>query len=166
MKPKKITKSRGLRPLGTTVSCILEPLWARQDTLLISLIRAWPTLIEATLAQKSAPERLIFPPEQGVKKTQHGTLSLRIQSGTALEFQYQLPALIQRINSYFGYQAIGRIVLKQGKVLHPTLSKPDIQTTSKDLGVNTLSTQATQALESMQSSALQKALQGLGSLLS
>ena len=43
-----------------------------------------------------------------------GTLRLRVASAYAVEAQHLEPVIIERINGFFGYRAVARIVLVQG----------------------------------------------------
>jgi len=44
---------------------------------------------------------------------------VRVESAFALEVQHVAPLLIERINAYYGWRCVGRIVLKQGPVRRP-----------------------------------------------
>jgi len=104
----------------------------------------------------------MFPQGKDGQPAREGVLHLRVQSGAALEFQYQLPFLMQRINSHFGYHAIGRIILKQSSVWQSTPSKPNL-TRETEPDLNPLP--PLKALEGIQDPNLQNALQGLGEKL-
>jgi hypothetical protein len=81
-------------------------------------------VIGADLAQKLSPERIVFARNE----RRNGTLRLRCASAFATEAQHLEPVLIERINAFFGYGAIARLVLVQGPALNapppaPTLRK-------------------------------------------
>jgi hypothetical protein len=77
------------------------------------LVTQWEAVIGPELADKLSPERLSFA--RGERRD--GTLRLRVGSAFALEAQHLEPVLIERINSFFGYGAVARIVLIQGPPL-------------------------------------------------
>src|SRR5262245_29742222 len=77
------------------------------------LVTQWEALMGPELAAKLAPERLTFP--RGERRA--GTLRLRVATAFALEAQHLEPVLIERINGFFGYAAVARIVLVQGPPL-------------------------------------------------
>src|SRR5690606_29462421 len=87
------------------------------------------------MSQKCIPERLVFP--QG-KKTE-GTLYLNVKIASGLLIEYGAPLIIDKINSYFGYQAVTRLKLKQvlyEKEPRPFLSQEilkDISLTPEEL---------------------------------
>jgi hypothetical protein len=84
------------------------------------LVTQWDAVIGAELAAKLAPERLSFP--RGERK--NGTLRLRVASAFATEAQHLEPVLIERINAFFGYGAVARLVLVQGPALHAPPATP------------------------------------------
>ena len=74
------------------------------------LVTQWEAVIGPELAPKLAPERLSFP--RGERS--EGTLRLRVASAFAIEAQHLEPMIIERINGFFGYRAVARLVLVQG----------------------------------------------------
>jgi len=76
------------------------------------LVTQWDAVMGSELAEKLAPDRLSFP--RGERRG--GTLRLRVAAGFALEAQHMEPLLIERINGFFGYAAVARIMLVQGPI--------------------------------------------------
>jgi hypothetical protein len=74
------------------------------------LVTQWDAVMGAELAAKLAPDRLSF--SRGERS--EGTLRLRVASAFAVEAQHLEPVIIERINSFFGYRAVARIILIQG----------------------------------------------------
>jgi hypothetical protein len=74
-----------------------------------AMILEWSLIVGPEMSQKCIPEKLVFP--QG-KKTE-GTLYLNVQVSSGLLIEYGAPLIIDKINSYFGYQAVTRLKLKQ-----------------------------------------------------
>lgn len=74
------------------------------------LVTQWEAVMGPELAGKLSPERLSFA--RGERRA--GTLRLRVGSAFALEAQHLEPIIIERINGFFGYGAVARIVLIQG----------------------------------------------------
>ena len=48
-----------------------------------------------------------------------GTLQVRVSGAAALEIDHMIPQLIDRINTYYGYEAVSRIRLEQGPLPRP-----------------------------------------------
>ena len=104
-------KRRGrLRALGAELPKIAAPVLGKRGFASGQLVSEWAAVVGADLADKIAPDRLTFP--RGER--QDGTLRLRVSSAFAPEAQHRTPQLIERINGFFGYRAIARVVLVQG----------------------------------------------------
>ena len=76
-----------------------------------SLIADWPLITGSLIGSWTMPMRIVFP--RGERSG--GTLHIKAASGSvALVLQHQERLLKERVNSYFGYGAVARIVLIQG----------------------------------------------------
>lgn len=84
------------------------------------IISRWADIVGPALADCSLPERLTFPRDE----KQGGTLYIRIQGSMAPELQHFEPMVIERINSYYGYQAVARLSYRHGPVPLRTRYKP------------------------------------------
>lgn len=87
----------------------------------IRIITDWPLIVGKDFAAISCPYRIVFPGE----KQKNGNLHIAVLSGYALLMQHQSNLIIEKISSYFGYQAISRITILQRSHL-PGLAKPAI----------------------------------------
>ncbi|MGL5720380.1 MAG: DciA family protein [Alphaproteobacteria bacterium] len=163
---KKSFVAQGLKPVGVTVSTLLEPVWAQQNALEVRLMQAWPDILGKPWGEESFPEKLTFARQGDASQAQEGVLFLSVANGRALAFQYQLPFLLSRINGYFGYQAVTRIVLKQTSTLGGRQSNPSrgALALSQKSGVP-LQAGLSEAIQQVQASQLQEALRGLGEAL-
>ena len=47
------------------------------------------------------------------------TLVLRVEGPAAIEIQHQSAVILERINRFFGWQAVGRIALRQAPLSRP-----------------------------------------------
>ncbi|MHC8508549.1 MAG: DUF721 domain-containing protein [Rhodospirillales bacterium] len=78
-----------------------------------AVVRAWPEIVGPALAQESTPERIDFPPG----KRAGGVLHLRVEpGGMAVELQHLAPLVIERVNGFFGFRCVERLMLVQGPV--------------------------------------------------
>jgi hypothetical protein len=73
------------------------------------LVQHWPAIVGDRLAGGSSPERLSF--RRGARRD--GTLRLKVAPALALEIQHDEPAILERINGFFGYRAVARLALEQ-----------------------------------------------------
>ncbi|MGL4825747.1 MAG: DciA family protein [Alphaproteobacteria bacterium] len=161
---KKSFVAKGLKPVGVTVSTLLEPVWAQQNALEVRLMQAWPDILGKPWGEESFPEKLTFARQGDASQAQEGVLFLSVANGRALAFQYQLPFLLSRINGYFGYQAVTRIVLKQTSTLGGRQSNTSKMALSQKPGAP-LQVGLSEAIQQVQEPQLQEALRGLGETL-
>jgi hypothetical protein len=103
---------QGLTALGETISAVAAPmLGGSRGFAGTRVVSEWASIVGEYLAERSLPERVVRSSggERG------GTLHVRIAAGAlAVELQHLEPLIIERINTYFGYQAITRLKLKHG----------------------------------------------------
>ena len=109
---------RGLLALGAMVSKVTTPLYRKRGFAEARILIDWPLIVGERFATVTFPEKLVFP--RGEK--QDGMLHLRVAGPLATELQHLEPQIVERINGYFGYEAVARLKLAQG--LLPPLSKP------------------------------------------
>lgn len=95
----------GLRPAGETASRIVAPIVARRGGGVLARLKAqWHAVAGADLALQTWPEKL----------GRDGALRLRVVPGFALDLQHRAALVIDRINIFFGREAVTRLVLVQG----------------------------------------------------
>ena len=80
-----------------------------------SVVTRWPEIVGPTHAKICAPEAIRFPP--GEKS--EGILQLVVTTSHAPLIQHVIPEIIERVNRFFGYNAVTRIKLRQGEVKPP-----------------------------------------------
>lgn len=83
------------------------------------LLSNWAAIAGEQAAENCRPEKLKW--QRGSEGSARGatllgaTLVVRAAPGRALDVQYQAPKIIERVNQFFGYAAVGAI-----KVMHGT----------------------------------------------
>ena len=86
-----------------------------------SVVTRWPEIVGARHARICMPEAIRFPP--GEKS--EGILDLVVVPAHAPMIQHVVPEIIDRVNRFFGYNAVVRVKLRQGAVkLPPAGEKP------------------------------------------
>ena len=80
-----------------------------------SIVARWGEIVGPRYAAVTAPESIRFP--HGRKS--QGVLTLVVEGAHAPMLQHVLPTIIERVNRFFGYTAIERVALKQGRVTGP-----------------------------------------------
>ncbi|MFC7048999.1 DUF721 domain-containing protein [Emcibacter nanhaiensis] len=74
------------------------------------IIARWPEIVGPVLSGCSVPERLTFPRAEGAG----GTLYIRIEGSFAAEMQHLEELVLERINGFYGYRAVERLVYRHG----------------------------------------------------
>jgi len=106
-----VEKRRGsLRAIAAEIPRIAGVALGKRGFGEAQLVTHWDAVMGPELAEKLSPDRLSFA--RGERRA--GTLRLRVASAFALEAQHLEPVIIERINGFFGYGAVARIVLVQG----------------------------------------------------
>ncbi len=99
---------RGPRRLQGILPAITEPAMRRQGFARAEILSRWAEIVGPELAAGCQPERLNF------KRDGSGaTLKVRVEAGLGPEIQHRSPAIIERINGYFGYRAVEALSLIQ-----------------------------------------------------
>ncbi|NQV81501.1 MAG: DUF721 domain-containing protein [Alphaproteobacteria bacterium] len=104
-------RNKSLQAIAAEADRITAPIRQKRGLAEAALISDWPDIIGTALAAECMPLRIA----RGADGT-GGTLHIRVSGALALELQHLQPQVIERINGYFGYHAIGRIALQQGPI--------------------------------------------------
>jgi hypothetical protein len=80
-----------------------------------SVVSRWPEIVGDRYARASAPESIRFP--HG--KREDGTLTIVAAGAHAPMMQHVAPQLIERVNRFFGYAAVAKVVIRQGSLPKP-----------------------------------------------
>lgn len=101
---------------------LTRSVFARYGFAYAEVLRQWPAIVGDDLGRITMPERIKWPRPAGApgdsRKT-GGTLVLRVAEGRALEVQHLVPRIIERVNGFYGYQALTGVKLLQGRVAAP-----------------------------------------------
>ena len=105
---------------------MLEPAARRRGLAEAKLLTDWPTVVGPLLAARCHPIRL-----SPRSDSPGGVLVLHVAGAAALELQHSEPQILERINGYFGYGAVGRLRLIQAPL--PRRKAIPLPTESRDL---------------------------------
>ena len=97
-----------------------------------AIVSRWPEIVGARYARVSCPESIKFP----TGKKAGGVLTLMVDGAHAPLIQHLTPMIVERVNRFFGYSAINRIVFRQGKppAPAPRPERPQLRPVPKELG--------------------------------
>jgi hypothetical protein len=80
------------------------------------IVLHWKEIVGEILARSSLPERLVMPRDTEKEEGKAGVLHIRVEGSFAPEMQHLEPLVIDRINSYYGFKAVGRLVFHHGPI--------------------------------------------------
>lgn len=97
-----------------------------------SIVSRWSEIVGDRYAKVSCPESIKFA---GGRKA-GGALTLLVEGAHAPLIQHLAPMIIERVNRFFGYAAVNRIIFKQGKLPAPAPrpKRPELRPVPKELG--------------------------------
>ena len=101
----------GLRAIGAALPAATRDVMGRRGFVEARLMLDWPAVVGEALGRHSMPERL-----QRGRGPVPGQLLVLVESAFALELQHLAPLVVDRVNGYFGYQAISGLKLRQGRI--------------------------------------------------
>ncbi len=118
------------------------------------LVTDWAAVVGETIAERSLPLRLSFTGGE----RRDGTLHVRVSGALALELQHLEPQILERINGYFGYRAVGRLRIHQG----PVPSQPEARRPPASVPSAEAEAEIASQVSAVEDEALREALRGLG----
>lgn len=120
-KTRQYERPRGgmVRPIGELMPEIGRTAFRKFGFIQSSVVTRWAEIVGAKHAQVCAPESIRFPP--GEKSG--GILQLVVVAAHAPLIAHVEPEIIDRVNRFFGYNAVSRIKLRQGAVKPPPADK-------------------------------------------
>ena len=97
-----------------------------------SIVSRWSEIVGERYARVSSPESIKFP----AGKKAGGVLTLLVEGAHAPLIQHLTPMIVERVNRFFGYAAINRIVFRQGRmpVEAPRPERPQLRPVPKEIG--------------------------------
>jgi hypothetical protein len=101
------------RPLADLVRRTLADTFARQGFASIELVTHWNDIVGSEIAPHCEPLRLKWPRGGEVEAPEPATLVLRVEGPIAIEIQHLAPVILERVNQFFGWRAVGRLALRQ-----------------------------------------------------
>lgn len=85
-----------------------------------AVVSRWAEIVGDRYASVSSPESIRFP--QG--RQSEGVLTLRVDGAHGTMMQHVSPAIIERVNRFFGYPAVARIAIRQEAARAPAPVPP------------------------------------------
>ena len=125
---KTQTFIQGLRPFSSSIPKTLKKHLRKGGYNYSNIIDNWTNLVSKKISDACYPTTV----KMG-KEMRDGTLVLNVIHGKEMEVEYEKKEIIDKINSFFGYNCIGNIKLKitQDKIKLNEKTFPKIKNLSK-----------------------------------
>ncbi len=113
LQPEKRRTFEGLERLTMEIKHITQPILGQRGFAGTDILSYWDDIVGEHLAKGIRPEKLTFEKENRT----NGTLHVKSAGGAfAILFEHQKHKVMERINFFFGYPAVGKIKISQGKI--------------------------------------------------
>ena len=99
------------KPVAELIGATLDPIARKRGLARAELLSWWPDIVGAAYAGRTAPERIRWPRDGGA-----ATLFVRCDPSLSLQFAHETDRVRERVNSYFGYPAVGAVRIVQKAV--------------------------------------------------
>ena len=104
------------RPLSELLGATLSDALKSQGFASAEILARWGDIVGPEIAAHSEPIKIGWPRASSAgddEPVEPATLVLRVEGPAAVEIQHLSAVILERINRFFGWQAIGRIALRQ-----------------------------------------------------
>jgi len=114
-----VNKPRPIRKLAELTSEFMADAFKKQGFAATELVTRWKDIVGPEIAVHAQPIKVQWPREVNGEPAEPATLVLRVEGPAAIEIQHQSAVILERINRFFGWQAVGRIALRQAPLSRP-----------------------------------------------
>lgn len=128
--------SRGFaRPLAQLSQPVLADAFGKQGFASSELVTRWADIVGPEVAAHAEPLKIQWRRTAPDEPPEPATLVLRVEGPVALEIQHLSGTIIERVNRFVGWNAIGRVALRQAPLARKSPPKapraPDPQETER-----------------------------------
>ena len=101
------------KPLSLLLSDVFKDAYAKQGFAARELVTRWAEIAGRDVAAHSEPLKLQWPRPVEGQPQEPATLILRVDGPMALEIQHKSDVILERVNRFLGWSAVGRLALRQ-----------------------------------------------------
>jgi len=118
------------RPISASLDKVARDAVGRDWALYATLLDHWREIVGEDYAQNTAPVKIVFPKgkkldEKWASRRSGGTLHIRLPQGLTMEFSFLTDTIRARINGFFGYSAIEKVVFEPFYPEKPPVLAPE-----------------------------------------
>jgi hypothetical protein len=121
-----VNKPRPTRSLAELATGYLAETFKRQGFASTELVTRWPDIVGTEIAAHAEPIRLQWRRAADGEPAEPAVLVLRVEGPAAIEIQHQSGIILERINRFFGWQAVGRLALRQAPLKRRDKPAPQV----------------------------------------
>jgi hypothetical protein len=100
------------RPLSAFAGATLNDALKRQGFASTEIVARWADIVGQEVAAHSEPLKINWPRRPDEETPEPATLVLRVEGPAAIEIQHLSAVILERVNRFFGWRAVGRLVLR------------------------------------------------------
>lgn len=125
-------RSGRARAAGDIVGTIGGTAFKRFGFVQGAVVSRWAEIVGTRYARVSSPESIRFP----AGRKSGGVLTLLVEGAHAPLMQHLTPLIIERVNRFFGYEAVDRLVFRQGRppAAPEPVRRPELRVVPRELG--------------------------------
>jgi len=112
------------KPLSLLLSDVFSDAYAKQGFAARELVTRWAEIAGADVAAHSEPLKMQWPRPVEGQPQEPATLVLKVEGPMALEIQHKSSLILERVNRFFGWSAVGRLALRQAPLSRKNRPKP------------------------------------------
>jgi hypothetical protein len=101
------------RRLSDLIGQPLADAFKRQGFASREIVTRWPEIAGPEIAAHAEPIRMQWSRQANADRNEPATLILRVEGPAAIEIQHMSGLIIERVNRFFGWQAVDRVALRQ-----------------------------------------------------
>lgn len=111
------------KPLSALLAGVFNDAFKKQGFASRELVTRWSEIVGRDIAAYAEPLKIQWQrPVEGQPEIP-ATLILRVEGPRALEIQHSSTVILERVNRFFGWNAVGKIALRQAPLSRPARRK-------------------------------------------
>jgi hypothetical protein len=123
------------KPLSILLNGVFSDAYAKQGFAARELVTRWGEIAGERIAAYCEPLKMQWPRPVEGQPQEPATLVLRVEGPVALEIQHSSDVILERVNRFFGWHAVGRLTIRQAPLPRrdrPTRPRaPDAETVAR-----------------------------------
>lgn len=111
------------KPLGALLDDVFAEAYAKQGFAARELVTRWAQIAGPEIAAHAEPLKMQWPRPVEGQPQEPATLVLRVEGPMALEIQHSADVILERVNRFFGWSAVGKLAFRQAPLSRPQARK-------------------------------------------